>query len=233
MAAVLLVALGTSFTMETSGPAKLVVSSLLLVLTYPSGIIGALCSVPLIYLGIATPAEAYFIAAPVYAIAGMMQWFVLLPRWKAKVARIEASLDAQIACPPPFASSDSETPDISALLYFTNLLEIAHLLAPGGQVYEKQEELIADCRRAKKPFFSAMPLRHRVECPTCRMQQGEVRMHFEDPRFPIQISSVEVHSSTPSGTYVDIDRSVLHGILVHGNSMPHELQVLFANVRCQ
>ena len=53
---------------------------LMLLLTYPVGAIGSLCAMALIYLGIATPKEAFVVAAPVFAIAGYMQWCVFLPR---------------------------------------------------------------------------------------------------------------------------------------------------------
>ena len=60
--------------------ARLVAGSLLVAfLTYPAGIVGTLFSMALVYPGIATPAEALCVAAPLYAVAGMFQWYVALP----------------------------------------------------------------------------------------------------------------------------------------------------------
>jgi hypothetical protein len=60
---------------------RLVAGALLIAfLTYPAGIVGTLFGMALAYPGIATPAEALFLGAPLYAVAGMVQWYVVLPR---------------------------------------------------------------------------------------------------------------------------------------------------------
>lgn len=84
MVVVAIVAVATGAATESRSIAAVGIALLLPVLTYPLGVIGALVALPLIYTGIATPAEAHFVAAPVYAIAGMFQWYVLLPRLVAK-----------------------------------------------------------------------------------------------------------------------------------------------------
>ena len=53
---------------------------LLPVLTYPMGVLGSLCALPLIYAGIATVGEAHFVASPIYAISGWLQWYVVFPK---------------------------------------------------------------------------------------------------------------------------------------------------------
>ncbi len=49
-------------------------------LTFPLGLVAQLLTLPLIYAGIATPAEAIVVMSPVYAALGYFQWYVLLPR---------------------------------------------------------------------------------------------------------------------------------------------------------
>lgn len=84
MVVVAVVAVAAGATTESPSIAAVGIALLLPVLTFPLGAIGALVALPLIYIGIATPAEAHFVAAPVYAIAGMVQWYILLPRLVAK-----------------------------------------------------------------------------------------------------------------------------------------------------
>jgi TRAP-type mannitol/chloroaromatic compound transport system permease large subunit len=50
------------------------------VLTHPLGIAAQLVALPLIYLGIATPTEAAAMAAPLFALLGYVQWYVVFPR---------------------------------------------------------------------------------------------------------------------------------------------------------
>ncbi len=78
---VILVAVGSGIAQENGSTVLQIVLALLLpVLTFPLGILGALCTLPLIFYGITTPAEAHMIAAPVYALAGWAQWYIVLPR---------------------------------------------------------------------------------------------------------------------------------------------------------
>jgi hypothetical protein len=117
-----------------------------------------------------------------------------------------------------------------ALLSFANLLEAAHLAAPAGSDYERQRELVDFCRAAKKPFLASMPVRSHFECPICGVKRTQVELHFEDPRQPLLSPATEWMWSTPTGRYIDIDMSALHGILVHGEPIPSELSALLAGV---
>jgi hypothetical protein len=66
---------------DSGAQARLVAGSLLIAfLTYPAGIVGTLFGMALANSGIATPAEALFVGAPLYAVAGVVQWYVVLPR---------------------------------------------------------------------------------------------------------------------------------------------------------
>jgi hypothetical protein len=81
IAVVVLVAVGSGIAQEYSSVVlQLLLAILLPVLTFPLGVLGALCTLPLIFYGITTPAEAHMIAAPVYALAGWAQWYIVLPR---------------------------------------------------------------------------------------------------------------------------------------------------------
>lgn len=50
-------------------------------LTHPAGLIAQGLSLPLVYMGIASQEEALALCAPIYAFAGYLQWYVLLPRF--------------------------------------------------------------------------------------------------------------------------------------------------------
>jgi hypothetical protein len=55
-------------------------SMLIAVLTYPAGVVGTLCGIALIYPGLATQAEVLALFAPVCAMAGVIQWYVVFPK---------------------------------------------------------------------------------------------------------------------------------------------------------
>jgi hypothetical protein len=81
IAVVVLVAVGSGIAQEYSSVVLQLLQAILLpVLTFPLGVLGALCTLPLIFYGITTPAEAHMIAAPVYVLAGWAQWYVVLPK---------------------------------------------------------------------------------------------------------------------------------------------------------
>lgn len=62
-------------------PAYLLAPSIFIaVLTYPLGVLAQGITLPLIYSGIATPAEATTLASPVLALLGYVQWYVVFPR---------------------------------------------------------------------------------------------------------------------------------------------------------
>jgi hypothetical protein len=78
----------------------LVGAMLVTVLTYPAGIVGAFCGMPFLYMGLATQAEVLAISAPASAIAGMLQWYVILPRIFAHRASA-ANAEPGPTTPPP------------------------------------------------------------------------------------------------------------------------------------
>jgi hypothetical protein len=49
------------------------------VLTFPLGIAASIASATLIYTGFATPIEAIFVATPIHAALGYLQWYKILP----------------------------------------------------------------------------------------------------------------------------------------------------------
>jgi len=116
----------------------------------------------------------------------------------------------------------------TSLLQFANVLDVAHMCAGAGDVYGKQEELIASCRVDGKAFLATNPLRSRYKCSVCAVESGEAELHFEDPSQPI--TDAATLWSQPVGAFADIALSELHGILVHGNPMPWELKSLLEGV---
>lgn len=79
----LVLATGLSLAINPSdgGELRLAVTvQLLMLLTYPLGVVGSMCAFALIYPGIATPAEAYAVSTPLFVIAGYLQWNLLIPR---------------------------------------------------------------------------------------------------------------------------------------------------------
>ena len=94
MVIVVIVSIAAGFAIESRNIVALGGFVLLLpVLTFPLGVVGSLCALPLIFLGIATPSEAYTVAAPIFALAGMVQWYVLLPRFIAKRSNLALESD--------------------------------------------------------------------------------------------------------------------------------------------
>ena len=121
--------------------------------------------------------------------------------------------------------------DPNVLFRFVNVLHVAQVCAAGSDAYQLQEALVAECRAKKTPFLAEMPLRLQVQCPVCKVTQGEVEMHFEDPNQLITSNDEISYWQSPVGHFVNIQRSVLHGIFAHGNDMPENLKALLANVR--
>lgn len=79
--AVAVIAVGTGVALQFGDTVAQVALALVLpALTFPMGLMGALCALTLIYFGIATTSEAYVVAAPIYAAAGWLQWYVMFPR---------------------------------------------------------------------------------------------------------------------------------------------------------
>lgn len=70
----------TSLPSDSSSIIAILSSLGVVLLTYPAGAIGLAVSLPLIFTGIATITEGNLLAAPVVALAGYLQWFVVFPR---------------------------------------------------------------------------------------------------------------------------------------------------------
>ncbi|MFB9240482.1 hypothetical protein IV454_24930 [Massilia antarctica] len=115
-----------------------------------------------------------------------------------------------------------------ALLSFANVLEVAELCA--SDPYERQSQLVAECRAMKMPFLASMPLRHRFSCPVCGLQRGEVELHFEDPRQVREMPSDQGMWGTPAGQFYQDSFSSMHAILVHGADVPIKLQTLLSGL---
>lgn len=116
----------------------------------------------------------------------------------------------------------------NGLLFFANLLEVAHVSAPAGRHYEVQEELVLTCRESKRPFLASMPLRHRFTCPTCGVQRGEMALHFEDPGRSVTDAKSAGLFGVPLGHSFDVQLSALHEMLAHKRPMPQALHDLLA-----
>ena len=81
VAVVIIIAICGGFVAELGSPLGRIVFALILpLITFPMGAIGALSALVLIYSGLATVSEANLIAGPIYAIAGMMQWYLVFPK---------------------------------------------------------------------------------------------------------------------------------------------------------
>lgn len=85
-------------------------------LTFPMGLIGAVSVLALIYSGIVTPFEAYFLSMPIFVISGWLQWYVVLPKiYKARlnIATINTKGDSGSAALnhplPPRSALEGET----------------------------------------------------------------------------------------------------------------------------
>jgi len=53
---------------------------LISVLTYPAGVIGTVFCLGMIWSGLVTPTETIALSAPIFAGAGYLQWYVILPK---------------------------------------------------------------------------------------------------------------------------------------------------------
>lgn len=118
----------------------------------------------------------------------------------------------------------------SKFLSFANLHEAALILDPLN-VYEKQDELVAYCRSAGKPFLTTMPVRHRFKCDVCGIEMGEALLCFEDSSQPLQEDIPRGLPYTPSGFICPINLSALHGILAHGKTMLKDLEEILSRVQ--
>jgi hypothetical protein len=109
----------------------------------------------------------------------------------------------------------------TALLEFANLLETAHLCAL-GKTYEKQEELVGQCRTERRAFLASMPVRHRFRCEICGVETAEVELHFEDPKQELSAPAARGMWGTPVGRHFGTDLSSLHSMFAHGRELPEE-----------
>jgi len=117
------------------------------------------------------------------------------------------------------------------LYAFVDLLMVARLFAGDGRAYDKQLELVAECRAARRPFLATMPERHRFRCKHCAVEHGEIRLHFEDPAQPLAAGAEDTGWGVPAGRCFDVYFSALHGIAAHGDAMPASLQQLLAGAQ--
>jgi hypothetical protein len=113
-------------------------------------------------------------------------------------------------------------------LDFADLLAAVQNLGAGGDDYELQEELIAQCRNEHRAFVATMPERSRFNCGICGVGYGNAILHFEDPAMPVVGTSTNFMWGTPAGSFADINRSELHGILAHGCPAPPAIAALLA-----
>lgn len=118
----------------------------------------------------------------------------------------------------------------TALLEFANLLEAAHLCAL-GRTYEKQEELVAQCRAEGRAFLASMPVRSRFRCDVCGVETTEVELHFEDPRQEPSGTPVRGMWDVPAGRHFDTELSALHAMFSHGRELPQEFAALLSSVK--
>jgi hypothetical protein len=54
---------------------------LMLVLTYPAGVVGTIVLFVTTFFGILTPDEAFLLTTPLYVAAGYIQWYVVIPKY--------------------------------------------------------------------------------------------------------------------------------------------------------
>jgi hypothetical protein len=118
-----------------------------------------------------------------------------------------------------------------ALFAFTDLGGMAHLWT--GAFPNAKHELVAEFRELRRPFVVSEPYRCFFECPVCGVQTGDAMYHYEDPRQPVDGSTNEPLSvlGPVAGRYVQVEYSVLHGIIAHGQPMPPALALIFAEAR--
>jgi hypothetical protein len=117
----------------------------------------------------------------------------------------------------------------TALLAFANLLETAHVCAL-GKTYEKQEELVAQCRAEGRAFLASLPVRHRFRCEVCGVEATEVELHFEDPKQALAAPAAAGMWGTPIGRHFSTNLSSLHRILSHTQELPAEFETLLESV---
>jgi hypothetical protein len=117
-----------------------------------------------------------------------------------------------------------------ALLKFANLLEVAHLVASGGNVYERQEELIKHCREKNSPFVATMPMRHQFRCASCGVVQDESIYHFENPGVETSEDSSRIMWGPAKAIFSQLEAQALHNAFAHGEELPISLSEVLLSV---
>ncbi len=54
---------------------------LIWLLTHPLGVLGQVLLMPLVFMGIATPVDAFLAALPIAVGMGYVQWYIVVPRY--------------------------------------------------------------------------------------------------------------------------------------------------------
>lgn len=89
-----------------------------------------------------------------------------------------------------------------------DLLEQARLLP--GDIYENQDRLLADARKARTDCRTTMPYRHRVHCSIC----GEDE--------PACLTTVHLFSRNPTIKF-ELTEMTLHDARTHEGKLPADL----------
>lgn len=119
----------------------------------------------------------------------------------------------------------------SALLQFSNILEVAGLCDSAGDVYGKQENIAAECRARGQLFLATMPLRHMFLCESCNSKTAEALFHFEDPAQPADSNDDSQESFLSSKhLHLVVHRSTLHGICAHKQPLPPQVSRFFSRI---
>lgn len=120
-----------------------------------------------------------------------------------------------------------------SVLMFADLLALARIATANTPVYEKQDALITEFRKIKKPFLATMPMRHRFMCELCGLEQGESLLHFENPAVPDESEGMSMKFGKPAGIWAFIRSEQLHKILAHDEGCPGRLLQVLASVDAQ
>ena len=116
------------------------------------------------------------------------------------------------------------------VLKFANLLEVAHLSASSGAVYEKQKTLINLFREKKLPFLATMPMRHQYHCDKCNVARGESIHYFENPAVLNEKNEKHYMWGSPVGIWAQLNTRELHGVLAHNEPLNDELKSILESV---
>lgn len=117
-----------------------------------------------------------------------------------------------------------------ALLRFASLLELAGIIDI-KRIYDKQNELVEECRKLGRPFIATMPVRSRFHCEICGIQAGEALVYVEDPTQPLNETASSAHWRPAAGLFVALEQSTLHNIFAHGEKPSEDFVKLLKGVK--